>query len=104
MTSRAFDLPPASAASSAGPHERHGAGVQRGLAAFLAPRGLSCWAAIREPAASCSARPCWRLLAPGRDVDLGLTSTPVVQHAIRRIGAAGSVSIGASHNNWTGTR
>ena len=39
------------------------------------------------------------LLASGRDViDLGMTSTPVVQHAIRRIGAAGGVSIGASHN------
>ena len=28
-----------------------------------------------------------------------MTSTPVIQHAIRRIGAAGGVSIGASHNN-----
>ena len=39
------------------------------------------------------------LLASGRDViDLGLASTPVVQHAIRRRHAAGGVSIGASHN------
>jgi phosphomannomutase len=39
------------------------------------------------------------LLACGHDViDLGLASTPVIQHAIRRIDAAGGVSIGASHN------
>ncbi|MFB3826703.1 MAG: hypothetical protein ACE15B_08030 [Bryobacteraceae bacterium] len=39
------------------------------------------------------------LMACGRDViDLGLTSTPVIQHCIRRTGAAGGVSIGASHN------
>jgi phosphomannomutase len=40
------------------------------------------------------------LLASGRDVvDLGVTSTPVVQHAIQRMKAAGGVSIGASHND-----
>lgn len=40
------------------------------------------------------------LLASGRDVvDLGLASTPVVQHAIQRTNAAGGISIGASHNN-----
>ncbi|MBI4874363.1 MAG: hypothetical protein HY822_07010 [Acidobacteria bacterium] len=39
------------------------------------------------------------LNAGGRDViDLGLVSTPVIQHAIRRSAAAGGVSIGASHN------
>jgi len=39
------------------------------------------------------------LLASGRDVvDLGIASTPVVQHTIRRIGAPAGVSIGASHN------
>ncbi len=39
------------------------------------------------------------LLACGRDVvDLGLCSTPVIQQTIRRLGAAGGVSIGASHN------
>ena len=39
------------------------------------------------------------LLACGRDViDLGLISTPVLQHSIRRIDAAGGISIGASHN------
>lgn len=40
------------------------------------------------------------LLACGHDVlDLGIVSTPVVQHAIRRRNAAGGVSIGASHNS-----
>ena len=40
------------------------------------------------------------LLASGRDViDLGLASTPVLQHAIQRTNAAGGISIGASHNN-----
>lgn len=39
------------------------------------------------------------LQACGRDVvDLGIVSTPVIQHAIRRRDAAGGVSIGASHN------
>ena len=43
------------------------------------------------------------LLACGRDViDLGVVSTPVLQHSINRLEAAGGVSIGASHNaaNW----
>jgi phosphomannomutase len=40
------------------------------------------------------------LLASGRDVvDLGVTSTPVVQHAIQRMKAAGGVTIGASHSD-----
>ncbi|MEX2261833.1 MAG: hypothetical protein WD696_07765 [Bryobacteraceae bacterium] len=39
------------------------------------------------------------LLACGREaVDLGIVPTPVIQHAIRRLGAAGGISIGASHN------
>jgi len=39
------------------------------------------------------------LLATGHDVvDLGIVSTPVIQHSIRRHDAAGGVSIGASHN------
>lgn len=39
------------------------------------------------------------LLASGHDVvDLGIVSTPVIQHAIRRVEAGGGVSIGASHN------
>ncbi len=40
------------------------------------------------------------LLASGRDViDLGMVSTPVLQHAIQRSNAAGGISIGASHNS-----
>jgi phosphomannomutase len=39
------------------------------------------------------------LLACGHDVvDLGIVPTPVIQHTIRRLDAAGGVSIGASHN------
>src|SRR5579863_585375 len=39
------------------------------------------------------------LLACGREViDLGMVSTPVLQHAISRHSAAGGISIGASHN------
>jgi phosphomannomutase len=42
---------------------------------------------------------CAALLASGRDViDLGIAATPVIQHAIRRLDAAGGVSIGASHS------
>jgi phosphomannomutase len=40
------------------------------------------------------------LLATGHDViDLGIVSTPVIQHAIQRGDAAGGISIGASHNS-----
>ena len=40
------------------------------------------------------------LIACGHQViDLGLVSTPVIQHEIRRIGAQGGISIGASHNS-----
>ncbi|MEZ5400896.1 MAG: hypothetical protein R2729_14595 [Bryobacteraceae bacterium] len=40
------------------------------------------------------------LLATGHDVvDLGIVSTPIVQHSIRRLGAGGGISMGASHNN-----
>ena len=40
------------------------------------------------------------LLACGHDViDLGIVSTPVLQHSIRRLDAAGGISIGASHNS-----
>ena len=39
------------------------------------------------------------LLACGRNViDLGIAPTPVIQHTIRRMDAAGGISIGASHN------
>jgi phosphomannomutase len=39
------------------------------------------------------------LLACGHEViDLGVAPTPVIQHAINRLDAAGGVSIGASHN------
>lgn len=40
------------------------------------------------------------LLASGHDVmDLGIVSTPVIQHAIQRNEAVGGISIGASHNS-----
>lgn len=40
------------------------------------------------------------LLACGHDVvDLGIASTPVIQHSIRRLDGVGGISIGASHNN-----
>lgn len=39
------------------------------------------------------------LLACGHDVlDLGVVSTPVIQHAVSRLNGAGAISIGASHN------
>lgn len=39
------------------------------------------------------------LLSCGHEVvDLGVVSSPVIQHAIRRYDAAGGISIGASHN------
>lgn len=39
------------------------------------------------------------LLACGRDVvDIGIASTPVLQHSILRLNGAGGISIGASHN------
>ncbi|MBL8213713.1 MAG: hypothetical protein JNK87_23545 [Bryobacterales bacterium] len=39
------------------------------------------------------------LLSTGHDVvDLGIVSTPVIQHTIQRLNAAGGISIGASHN------
>ncbi len=47
------------------------------------------------------------LLASGRDViDLDVVSTPVIQHAIRQLKAAGGISIGASHNaaEWNALR
>lgn len=48
---------------------------------------------IREGAASA-------LMAAGHDViDLGVVSTPVIQHAISRLDASGGMSIGASHNS-----
>jgi phosphomannomutase len=40
------------------------------------------------------------LMACGHDVvDLGVVSTPVIQHAINRLDGAGGISIGASHNS-----
>ena len=47
------------------------------------------------------------LLATGHDViDLDIVSTPVVQHSIQRLDAAGGVSISASHNSadWNALR
>ncbi len=40
------------------------------------------------------------LMASGRDViDLEMASTPIIQHAIQRLDAAGGISIGASHKS-----
>lgn len=40
------------------------------------------------------------LMATGHEViDLGVVSTPVIQHTINRLDAAGGMSIGASHNS-----
>jgi len=47
------------------------------------------------------------LLACGHDViDLGIVSTPVVQHSIQRLDAAGGIAISASHNtiDWNALR
>lgn len=47
------------------------------------------------------------LMACGHDVvDLGIASSPVIQHAIRRYDAAGGISISASHNTaeWNALR
>lgn len=47
------------------------------------------------------------LMACGHDVvDLGIVSTPVVQHAIQRLDAAGGIAISASHNTaeWNALR
>lgn len=47
------------------------------------------------------------LLACGHNViDLGVVSTPVVQHAIQRLDAAGGIAISASHNtiDWNALR
>lgn len=68
---------------------------------FLEPGG--CVAIGRDPRASGSMIAqgvASALIACGHDVlDLGVVSTPVIQHTIRRHGAAGGISIGASHNS-----
>ena len=62
------------------------------------PRASGCM--IREGVVS-------GLLACGHQVvDLGVVSSPVIQHAIRRYDAAGGISISASHNTaeWNALR
>lgn len=64
----------------------------------------------RDPRAS--GRMAWEgvvaaLMACGHDVvDLGVVSTPVVQHSLRRLDAAGGIAISASHNaaEWNALR
>jgi phosphomannomutase len=64
----------------------------------------------RDPRAS--GRMAWEgvvsgLTACGHDVvDLGIVSTPVVQHALQRLDAAGGIAISASHNpaEWNALR
>ena len=86
--------------------------VGTGLTATIALEFCAAFAAFLEPAGPVvlgrDARASSRMLreaalaalmATGRDVvDLGITSTPIVQQTIRRRRAAGGLSIGASHN------
>ncbi len=102
MLGRALRVSPAGVRGIVGPGLTCAAALEfsAAFAAFLAPEGPVVLG--RDPRASgrmLREAALAALLASGRDVvDLGITSTPVVQHAIRRLGAAGGVSIGASHN------
>jgi phosphomannomutase len=102
MVSRALRVSPAGIRGIVGPGLTSATALEftAAFAAFLSPPGPVVLG--RDPRASSimlREAVLAELLASGRDVvDLGLTSTPVVQHAIRRFGAAGGVSIGASHN------
>lgn len=79
---------------------RHVIDFASAFGTFLAPGGSV--AIGRDPRASglmLSEGVKAGLAATGQQViDLGVVSTPVTQHAIRRLGAAGGISIGASHN------
>jgi phosphomannomutase len=102
MLGRALRVSPAGVRGIVGPGLTCATALEfsAAFAAFLAPEGPVVLG--RDPRASgrmLREAALAALLASGRDVvDLGITSTPVVQHAIRRLGAAGGVSIGASHN------
>jgi phosphomannomutase len=102
MLGRALRVSPAGVRGIVGPGLTSATALEfsAAFAAFLAPEGPVVLG--RDPRASSRMlreAALAALLASGRDVvDLGITSTPVVQHAIRRLGAAGGISIGASHN------
>jgi phosphomannomutase len=102
MAARALRISPAGARGIVGPGLTNACVLEfaAAFAAFLTEPGPIVIA--RDPRASgvmIREGVLAALLASGRDViDLGLASTPVVQHAIRRRHASGGVSIGASHN------
>lgn len=79
---------------------RHGIDFASAFGTFLPPGGPVVMG--RDPRASgvmLSEGVKAGLAATGHAViDLGVVSTPVTQHAIRRTAAAGGISIGASHN------
>ena len=85
---------------SGGLTARHAIDFASAFGTFLEPGGLVVMG--RDPRASgvmIAEGVKAGLAATGHEVvDLGVVSTPVTQHAIRRLGGAGGISIGASHN------
>lgn len=77
----------------------HGIDFASAFGAFLEPGPVAIGRDPRASGAMLRHGVIAALMAAGHDVvDLGVVSTPVIQHMIRRLGAAGGISIGASHN------